>query len=85
MDSGQFGRLVEAARERKGLTQAALAAQVGVQPPQISRIESGSKGPSYETLVSIAVALDIDLNLLKADEPGLEDPLTELDFPTPVP
>jgi HTH-type transcriptional regulator / antitoxin HipB len=90
MDPSRFGQLVEAARKRKGLTQAELANRVGVQAAQISRIESGSKGPSTETLVSIAVELDIDLNLLKPDplSEAATDPypdlLADLDPPTVV-
>jgi transcriptional regulator with XRE-family HTH domain len=88
MDPARFGQLVESARKRKGLTQAELARVVGVQPPQISRIESGSKGVSTETLVAIAEALDIDLNLLKSDPLGeaptdpYPDLLADLDPPT---
>lgn len=58
--------LVQAARREAGLSQEALAQRVGVGRPQISRIESGTKAPSYEVLVRLATVLDLDLNLLKA-------------------
>lgn len=87
-DSVVFGRLVVEQRDRSGLSQLDLAKRVGVSRGQISRIESGAKGPSYETLIAIAVELDIDLNLLKgASHPGrmpVDAESTTPDAPAPA-
>jgi ribosome-binding protein aMBF1 (putative translation factor) len=48
-------------RERKGLTQSALARAIGVRQPVIARIESGEHVPTIETLIKLANALDIEL------------------------
>lgn len=42
--------LIRAARERRGLTQAQLAARVGAAQPMISAYENGQRDPSVETL-----------------------------------
>jgi transcriptional regulator with XRE-family HTH domain len=50
-------------RERKGLTQTALARAIGVRQPVVARIESGEHVPTIETLIKIANALDIEIML----------------------
>jgi len=65
--SPAFGSLVRSARERLGLSQGELAARVGVQRPQVSRIESGAKAPSFEVACRLAAELDIDLRSVAAD------------------
>jgi len=50
-------------RERKGLTQTALARTIGVRQPVVARIESGEHVPTIETLIKIANALDIEIML----------------------
>lgn len=52
---------VSANRERKGMTQTALARAIGVRQPVIARIESGEHVPTIETLIKIASALDIEI------------------------
>ncbi|HET7056775.1 MAG TPA: helix-turn-helix transcriptional regulator [Thermomicrobiales bacterium] len=53
--------IVATNRERKGLTQTALARAIGVRQPVIARIESGDHVPTIETLIKIASALDIEI------------------------
>ncbi len=48
-------------RLRKGLTQTALARLVGVSQPVIARIEAHEHTPTIETLIKLAIALDIEL------------------------
>jgi transcriptional regulator with XRE-family HTH domain len=57
------GQKIRVARERKGLTLAQLAEQVGKTAPYISDIERGNRRGSYETLERIAEVLG-----LKVDE-----------------
>lgn len=49
------------ARRRAGLTQRQLAARVGLSQPQIARIEVGATAPSFERVVDLVRACDLDL------------------------
>lgn len=53
-------------RKMRGYTQGQLAGKVGISTTYLGQIERGNNGKSYslETLLSIAVGLDIDVNLL---------------------
>lgn len=53
-------------RKMRGYTQGQLAAKIGISTTYLGQIERGNNGKSYslETLLSIAVGLDIDVNLL---------------------
>lgn len=53
-------------RKMRGYTQGQLAGKIGISTTYLGRIERGNNGKSYslETLLSIAVGLDIDVNLL---------------------
>jgi transcriptional regulator with XRE-family HTH domain len=53
-----------AARKTKGLSQAALAASLGMPQPQISRVERGLNAPQLDTLQNLAGALDLQLMLV---------------------
>jgi len=53
-----------AARERKGLSQRALAAKLGVRQSYVSRIETASIDPKASSLTEIARALDLELVLI---------------------
>lgn len=59
--SNDFGLLLKAARERKGMSQRALAEAVGVHFTYISKLENSTERmPSEETVSAIAKALDED-------------------------
>ena len=53
-------------RKMRGYTQGQLAGKIGISTTYLGQIERGNNGKSYslETLLSIAVGLDIDINLL---------------------
>ena len=53
-------------RKMRGYTQGQLAGKIGISTTYLDQIERGNNGKSYslETLLSIAVGLDIDVNLL---------------------
>jgi DNA-binding XRE family transcriptional regulator len=52
-------------RQRRGMTQAELAAATGIDQGDISRIERGSVNPTEKTLVRIADALGADVRLVE--------------------
>jgi ribosome-binding protein aMBF1 (putative translation factor) len=62
------GQLIEL-RERRGLTQAGLAAATGIDQSDISRIERGSANPTEKTLTRLADALGADLRLVERTSP----------------
>lgn len=51
------------ARRRKGLTQAQLAAQLGMAQSSLARLESNRSNPTLHTLLKIAEALDVTITL----------------------
>lgn len=79
----QFGSLVRHHRKLAGLTQAQLAERVDRQPGAIQNIESGKAGPTFETIVRLADALQVDPRELFgigefAAREGRNDPLVEI-------
>jgi len=57
----QFGALVRHHRKRAGLSQAQLAEKIGRQPNAVQKLETGKSRPTFETLVRLAQALDVDV------------------------
>ncbi len=53
--------MLKKAREKRGLTQGALAEKVGVDRVTIARIETGARNPSMDVLQRIAKALKVKL------------------------
>jgi DNA-binding XRE family transcriptional regulator len=51
-------------RREKGLKQRGLAKAIGVAPGTIGRIETGDLSPSWYTLVDIANALDVNVEVI---------------------
>lgn len=71
----EAGRRVTELRERKGWTQAVLAAKVGVTTPQICRIEGGAN-TRRPTFAALLVALGCEArDILGADLPEDADAL----------
>lgn len=57
--------MLKGIREKKGMTQGALAKKVGVHLVTISRIETGARQPSMDLLHRLAKALKVKVaNLL---------------------
>lgn len=54
-----FGEWLKSQIKSAGITQQELADRIGLKPAQISRIVSGTRGTSIESLASIATALHI--------------------------
>ena len=65
MDSTEpLGRRIKRERLDRGMTQRALAGEVGVGTPHISKIEAGRESPSDDLLRKIAEVLDCDFDEL---------------------
>ena len=60
-----FGGLILALRKRLGLTQAALAAEIGVARSTIASIENGTDLPGRETLTAFADFFQVPLDQLR--------------------
>ncbi len=57
----RIGQRVKTLRKTRGLTQAQLAAGVGLQRPNISRLETGAHAPSILLLERLAEALHVKI------------------------
>lgn len=55
---------LRAIRDARGLTVRQLAVKAGVSAPTVSRIETGKRNGSLETLAALAAALDVEAELL---------------------
>ncbi|MDR2629714.1 MAG: XRE family transcriptional regulator [Spirochaetaceae bacterium] len=62
-----FGEKIRTVRERRGLTLREVADQAGVSESLVSQIERNRVSPAIDTLLSLADALDLDLEYLFAD------------------
>jgi transcriptional regulator with XRE-family HTH domain len=51
-------------RKELGLNQTELANKAGLKPPAISQYESGARNPSYEALIKLSNALDVNTDYL---------------------
>lgn len=61
---GTIGKAFSAERERRDLTQRALAQLAGTTQARISKIENGETDPRFSTLIEMARALDLELVLV---------------------
>lgn len=59
-----ISRRIRELRIERGLSQAQLAERADTTMPYINHIEKGRKKPSLEMLISIAVALDVSIDVL---------------------
>lgn len=59
-----LGDVLRSARHSQGLSQAALAAKLGLHQRQISDLERGNVDVRLSTIVNVARALDLDLTLI---------------------
>lgn len=67
--SAVVGRRIRAARERRGLKQADLAAAMGRSPTALSYWESGTRSPGLEDVVELGRVLGIDPAQLLPSQP----------------
>ena len=59
MKKSTFARRLKALREQSDLTQSELCRLAKIHPSMISRYESGTKEPSFKTLVKLAAAFEV--------------------------
>lgn len=64
MDSKEVGARIRAARESLGMTQAALAARVGVSRSAVAQWETGRSGQVGSNLTQIATVLEVGIEHL---------------------
>lgn len=83
MDYIGLGNRIRESRTLKGLSQEALSELCELSPSYIGVIERADKKPSIETIVKIAVALGVSLDVLFADSLNIpsDDRVKEL---TPI-
>lgn len=60
----RFGRAVQAARQRLGLSQEAFAAEIGMHRTQLGHIEQGLKDCRLSTIVRLSAALGLSVSQL---------------------
>ena len=65
-----LGRNLKLFRGRKGMSQAALAEKASISVTFLSDIERGNKWPYMETLINIAIALNVEVYELLMPETG---------------
>ena len=64
------GNPIRVWREHRGLSQAELAAQVGISASYLSQLESGERDGTIEVLQGVAAALGVDLDDLVGRSEG---------------
>lgn len=62
-----IGKRIRLLRKQQHLSQMTLAEMVERSPTFISLVENGQKGPGLETLIDIANALKVTMDILLAD------------------
>lgn len=67
--AGRLARGLAGVRRDLGLSQAQLAAIAGITPSAISQAESGARGLSLDTLITIADRLEVSLDRLVMSRP----------------
>jgi transcriptional regulator with XRE-family HTH domain len=60
----RVGTSIRELRKVRRIAQAALADMVGMQPPNLSRLEAGKHVPTLDVLLRVANALDVSLSAL---------------------
>ena len=76
---GRLARGLRRLREQRHLTQADVARLAGVSPSAISQAESGRRGLSLDTLVTLSEQLQLSLDDLLAHDPGTDYVLARRD------
>lgn len=72
MNAKEIGAKIAALRKKQGITQEALAEQVGVSAQAVSKWENGWNLPDYDNLTEIARALNISQTALMSDDEKFE-------------
>ncbi|GED35001.1 helix-turn-helix transcriptional regulator [Brevibacillus centrosporus] len=68
IDKTALGNIIKMKRKEKGMRQNEVSSATDLSRNYISDIENGRYMPSVETLLKLAVCLELDLNMLKMTE-----------------
>ena len=71
----KFGKRIKELRKLKGLTQEQIAELINIEPPNISKIESGTHFPQPENIEKIAKVLELNIKELFDFEHFNEKPI----------
>ncbi len=63
----RLGKRIRQTRKRRDISQQTLAEHINLSPGFVSNVECGKKKPGLETLVDIANALGVTLDMLLVD------------------
>ena len=67
------GEAIRAIREAMGIRQDALAARAGITKSQMSKVEHGANGASFEVLARIAAELSVSFDAITVPVPAPAD------------
>jgi transcriptional regulator with XRE-family HTH domain len=79
--SSLFGRKIQVLRSQTGMTQAALARDLGLSRFYINNIESGRKQASLDVALRVAEALGVSLDYLLNDQVPVKNVIREIRSP----
>ncbi len=69
-DLAKLGQHIRATRRRLGISRAALASSIGMDPTNYAKIERGKKNVTFDTLVRIADGLGVKLSVRLSSAPA---------------
>ena len=78
MDQEKIGKFIAACRKEKGLTQAALAEQLGITDRAVSKWETGKSLPDSSIMIDLCEILSINVNDLLKGERVMTDNLNKV-------
>ena len=78
MDQEKIGKFISACRKEKGLTQAALAEQLGITDRAVSKWETGKSLPDSSIMIDLCEILSINVNDLLKGERVMTDNLNKV-------
>ena len=67
-DVKKSGRIIRDRRERKGISQMKLAEMAGLSKNTVEKLERGKGDPKHSTVMNLALALEMNVGELNADE-----------------
>lgn len=67
-----IGKRIKQLRDKNNLSQKRVSESIGVSNVQLSRYESGSRQPDYETLQKIADYFEVSIDYLFGRSPAIE-------------
>lgn len=67
VDYSVIGKRIQRIRKQNRLSRSQLSSMVGISSGHLGHIETGSKSPSVEILICIAISLDVSVDALLVD------------------